>query len=102
MNYFDYLNYCSSRQIYEAIKHEQQQTAALILLHISTQLSAEVLTLFPVKTRAEIAMKMAEAGEVPDSLLKNLSDSLQEKISPSTENLGGIKFVAEVLKKLDK
>ncbi|NOQ30608.1 MAG: hypothetical protein GQ570_05740 [Helicobacteraceae bacterium] len=102
MNYFSYLNNVEAERIYEVMSMEQTQTIAIVLTYINADLSAQVLDLYPQETKADIAIKMSQVINLPESVLKNIADTLETKLLPSGIKLGGVKAVADILKLLDK
>ena len=100
MNFFSYLNIIEPKNLFNALQDEQLQTIAIVLVHIDKDLAADILNMFPDDIRATIAIKMTETDNLPEAILKNIADILKNKIVPSGVKLGGIKAVAEILKRM--
>lgn len=102
MKYFTYLANVGREQLFQAIHREHAQTIAIVLIHVDTDVAADVLDMFPNDIKADIAMRMSQLDTVPDMLVKNISDTLMGKVTSKGIKLGGIKAVADILKHLDK
>jgi flagellar motor switch protein FliG len=103
MKYFTYLANIGAEQLFQAIHKEHAQTIAIILVHVDTDVVADILNMFPNDSRADIAIRMSQLDTVPDMLIKTISDTLKGKISSAKGiKLGRIKAVADILKHLDK
>jgi flagellar motor switch protein FliG len=100
MNFFSYLNMIEPENLFNALQTEQLQTIAIVLVHIDKDLAADILNMFPADTRANIAIKMTAIDNLPEAVIKNIADILKNKIVPSAVKLGGVKAVAEILKRM--
>ena len=102
MKYFEYLQDAETQQIFNAIQMEQPQTIAIILVHVDTDLAADILNMFSDNMKADIAIRISQLDNIPDILIKSVSNTLKSKIAPKGVKLGGIKAVADILKHFDK
>ncbi len=100
MNYFSYLDDVESKNLFEALRTEQLQTVAIVLIHIDRDLASDTLNMYTDESRAKIAIKMAQIDDLPEVVVKNIANILKSKILPRGVKLGGIKAVAEILKRL--
>ena len=103
MNHFEYLANVGVEQLFHAIHTEHAQTVAIILASIDKDVAADVLNMFSNEQKADITIRISQLDSLPDMLVKNISNTLKDKVS-SVERvkLGGIKAVADILKHLDK
>jgi flagellar motor switch protein FliG len=94
------------QQLYQFIQNEHPQTIALILAHVTPAHAAALLAAFPENVRADIAMRIANLGEIPPEVIKRISSILSQKISSlgtsSRESVGGARTVAELVNKMDR
>ena len=102
MKYFTYLANVGREQLFQSIHKEHAQTIAIVLIHVDTDVAADVLNMFSDDMKADIAIRMSQLDTVPDMLVKNISDTLMGKMTSKGIKLGGIKAVANILKHLDK
>ncbi len=100
MNYFSYLEDVAPKNLFEALQTEQLQTIAIVLVHIDRDLAADTLNMFPDDIKAQIAIKMAHIDDLHEVAVKSIANILETKILPSGVRLGGVKAVAEILKRL--
>lgn len=100
---FAYLSRIRPQQLSDFIIHEHPQTIALILAHMDPTNAAETLNFFSDDLRAEIAIRMANLGDISPNVVKRVSTVLENKLESLTSykvEVGGIRAVAEVFNRL--
>lgn len=100
---FAYLSRVRPQQLSDFIIHEHPQTIALILAHMDPTNAAETLNFFSDDLRAEIAIRMANLGDISPNVVKRVSTVLENKLESLTSykvEVGGIRAVAEVFNRL--
>ena len=100
---FAYLSRVRPQQLSDFIIHEHPQTIALILAHMDPTNAAETLSFFSDDLRAEIAIRMANLGDISPNVVKRVSTVLENKLESLTSykvEVGGIRAVAEVFNRL--
>lgn len=100
---FSYLSRVRPQQLSDFIIHEHPQTIALILAHMDPTNAAETLNFFSDDLRAEIAIRMANLGDISPNVVKRVSTVLENKLESLTSykvEVGGIRAVAEVFNRL--
>ncbi len=100
---FAYLSRVRPQQLSVFIIHEHPQTIALILAHMDPTNAAETLNFFSDDLRAEIAIRMANLGDISPNVVKRVSTVLENKLESLTSykvEVGGIRAVAEVFNRL--
>lgn len=100
---FAYLSRVRPQQLSDFIIHEHPQTIALILAHMDPANAAETLNFFSDDLRAEIAIRMANLGDISPNVVKRVSTVLENKLESLTSykvEVGGIRAVAEVFNRL--
>ena len=73
---FAYLSKVRPQQLADFIINEHPQTIALILAHMEPNSAAETLGYFTDDLRAEIAIRMANLGDISPSVVKRVSTVL--------------------------
>ena len=107
------LEWIAPKDIFELIHKEHPQTIALILTYLNTDQAVAILTDLPADLRADVVIRMSSLDELPpaviEEVMETLSDALAAElhkmgISPGekAEKVGGIKFVANLLKETDQ
>ncbi|MDQ1340258.1 MAG: flagellar motor switch protein FliG [Campylobacterota bacterium] len=100
---FSYLDKIKPQQLSDFIQNEHPQTIALILAHMDPTMAAETLQLFPDETRGEVAMRMANLGDISPSIIKKVSTLLENKLEALTSykvEVGGPRAVADIFNRL--
>lgn len=100
---FSYLEKIKPQQLSDFIINEHPQTVALILAHMDASAAADTLTLFPDDVRGEVAMRMANLGDIPPHIIKRVSTVLESKLEALTSykvEVGGPRSVADIFNKL--
>ena len=100
---FAYLGKIRPQQLADFIINEHPQTIALILAHMDPTNAAETLSYFTDDLRAEIAIRMANLGDISPKVVKRVSTVLESKLESLTSykvEVGGPRAVAEVFNRL--
>lgn len=100
---FSYLSKVRPQQLADFIINEHPQTIALILAHMEPNSAAETLGFFTDDLRAEIAIRMANLGDISPNVIKRVSTVLENKLESLTSykvEVGGPRAVAEVFNRL--
>ena len=100
---FGYLGKIRPQQLADFIINEHPQTIALILAHMDPTNAAETLSYFTDDLRAEIAIRMANLGDISPNVVKRVSTVLESKLESLTSykvEVGGPRAVAEVFNRL--
>jgi flagellar motor switch protein FliG len=100
---FTYLDKINPTQISDFIINEHPQTIALIIAHMSSTAAAESMMDFDDELRAEVAIRMANLGEISPDIVRKVSAMLESKLeafSGSKVQVGGHRSVAEIFNKL--
>jgi flagellar motor switch protein FliG len=103
---FNALQKADPQQLSGFLQNEHPQTIALILAHLDPSQGAALLASLPEASRADIAIRMANLGEIPPEVIKRISLILDQKLnalgSYSRESIGGSRAVAELVNKMDR
>lgn len=100
---FAYLSKIKPEQLSDFIINEHPQTIALILAHMDANSAAETLTFFSDEMRSEIAMRMANLGDISPAIIKRVSAVLESKLESLATykvEVGGPRAVADVFNRL--
>ncbi|MEK7702622.1 MAG: flagellar motor switch protein FliG [Nitrospirota bacterium] len=106
------LEWIDPKSIFDLISKEHPQTIALILTYLSTDQSVSILADLPMDMRVEVVIRMSTLDALPppvvEEIVETLSDALVEALEnlgivpqEKAEPLGGIQFVANILKEAD-
>ena len=101
---FAYLSKIRPQQLADFIVNEHPQTLARILAHMDASSAAETLGHFSDDNmRAEIAIRMANLGDISPNVVKRVSTVLENKLESLTSykvEVGGPRAVAEMFNRL--
>ena len=100
---FSYLSKIKPEQLSDFIINEHPQTIALILAHMDASSAADTLTYFTDEMRSEIAMRMANLGDISPAIIKRVSAVLESKLESLATykvEVGGPRAVADVFNRL--
>jgi flagellar motor switch protein FliG len=108
-NAFDAIDRLNPLQLSQFVQNEHPQTIALILAHLTSSSSAELLESLPEDIQADVAVRMASLETITPDVIRGISSVLEEKLKPvggyassSTAAFGGIRAVAELLNRMDR
>jgi len=100
---FDILKKADSQQLASFLGKEHPQTIALLLSHLPTDQSAEVLSEFPDELRSDVLMRIASLGKVSPAVVQQVEqvvDQIAEAtLSQNMAMAGGAQIVAGILNK---
>src|SRR5256885_1088604 len=106
-NAFDAIDRLNPMQLSQFIQNEHPQTIALILAHLTTASSAELLESLPEDIQADVAVRMASLETISPEVIRGISAVLEEKLKPvgtyaHNQAYGGIRAVAELLNRIER
>ena len=103
---FEFLKRADPSQICSFIQEEHPQTIALILAHLSAQVSALVLSALPQDIQADVVMRIATMDRTPPEIVREVERVLERKMatvfSQGFTFAGGVKEVAEILNRVER
>lgn len=87
------------------IAGEHPQTVAMILAHLPSEISAEVMITIPDDKKGDIALRIAQLGQVPEEIIREVDEALRAELSNlggSGAKAGGLKVLVDILNEVDK
>ncbi len=87
------------------IASEHPQTIAMVLAHLPAQISAEVLMGVAEERKADIALRIAQLGQVPEEVVRDVDDALRFGLSDmggGSAQTGGLQVLVDILNSTDK
>lgn len=102
----DSLELIDPRTLANFIRNEHPQTMALILAHLDPKKCGECLKILPDGLHTEILIRMASLDAVQPEIIDEIDDVLRQEVqamgSISTQKIGGVEPIAEMLNLMDK
>ncbi|MBN1593359.1 MAG: flagellar motor switch protein FliG [Candidatus Coatesbacteria bacterium] len=93
-------------QLSKIIQNEHPQTVALIIGHLDPTQAADLLGSLPEELRSDVTLRLAALEEISPDVLSKIASVLDEKIESlsglQTEEVGGVRMVAEILNRMDR
>ncbi len=103
---FSFLRQVDSQNILTYVIDEHPQTIALILSHLPSQDSAEILAGLPTDRQLAVVQRVASMGQTSPEIIEVVEQGLEKRMSSlmsqSFENAGGVGAVAEMLNVSDR
>lgn len=102
---FSFLTKIKPVQLADFIVGEHPQTIALVIAHMDPSSAAEALSRFPDDLRAEVAMRVANLGDISPAVIKKVSTILENKLESLTSykvEVGGTRAVADIFNRLSQ
>jgi flagellar motor switch protein FliG len=102
----DSLKWLDTKAIERMVSAEHPQTAAVILAHLEAEQASQVMLLLSEQARVDIAYRLATMEEIQPDVLRELSEVLELELKVGVKSqgqqLGGVKFLADLMNGLDK
>lgn len=103
---FSFLQRAESENLLTFIQDEHPQTIALIVCHLPHHKASEILTGLPAQKQVEVVKRIANMEQTNPQVIRDVEKGLETRLSnvlgQSSEKMGGIPTVAEVLNLADR
>ncbi|PWK49159.1 flagellar motor switch protein FliG [Pleionea mediterranea] len=101
----DTLKWMDPRAVADIIRFEHPQIQSIVLSYLDPDQSAEIMGLFPEKTRLDLALRISALEAVQPNALQELNSIMEKQFSGSSSSkaaqMGGVKKVADIMNFLD-
>jgi flagellar motor switch protein FliG len=77
----------------------------MILAHLPPEISSEVMVSLPDERKGDIAMRIAQLGQVPEDIVRAVDDALRTELrnmGSSSGKVGGLQVLVDILNGVDK
>lgn len=102
---FGFLRGIPVERIVPALAAERPQTTALVLAHLPSGDASQIMRGLPAPFRAEVIRRIAELGPTDRQTVRDVEHRLEERLGDCITNpsrrIGGVHFIAEVLRQSD-
>ncbi len=103
---FSNIKHIDAKALGNFIRNEHPQTIALILAHIDSGKSAQIISEFPEPLQQDVILRIADLENVPINILDEVETVLREEIKAQgpvgSRQAGGSNTVAEILNQVDQ
>ena len=102
---FEFLKNIDYKTILTLLANEMPQTIALVITHINSKKSAQILAEFPNDIQVEIFKRIADMDSISPEIVRNVEEIMEQKLnsvgSVNTVEFGGVNYLADVMNNLD-
>jgi len=103
---FSFLQKADSENLLTFIQEEHPQTIALVLAHLPSAKSSEILVGLPPAKQVEVVARIANMEQTNPEVIKEVEQALEMRlsgiVSQTLQKVGGVESVAEVLNLSDR
>jgi flagellar motor switch protein FliG len=86
------------------LEPEHPQTVAMVLSNLPPDIAAEVLVAMPDDKKGGIALRIAQLGQVPEDIVRDVDEALREGLGSmgAGRSSGGINALVDIINNVDK
>jgi flagellar motor switch protein FliG len=84
---------------------EHPQTIAMILAHMPSEISSELLIAMPTELKGDIAMRIAKLGQISEDVVRDVDKALKLELSGAVGpggKAGGLQVLVDIINGVDK
>ena len=84
---------------------EHPQTIAMILAHMPSEISSEILMTLPDDQKGDIALRIAKLGQISEDVVRDVDVALQRELSGAVGpggKAGGLEVLVDIINGVDK
>jgi flagellar motor switch protein FliG len=100
------LRWLDPKTIARFLRNEHPQTVAVIVAHLDPGQAGSVLSSLPHTVQADVLLRIAKLEHIPAGVIQELDKVLQNELRATgaleTDQVGGVKAVAEILNNVDQ
>jgi flagellar motor switch protein FliG len=103
---FDFLYKADPKHLLSLIQNEHPQTIALILSYCTSEQASVILSELPREVQLDVVGRIATMDSTSPEVIKDIEKMIENKLSMGeavgTTEIGGIKYMAEILNSIDR
>ncbi len=87
------------------VEGEHPQTIAMILAHMPSEISSEILMSLPEELKGDIAMRIARLGQISEDVVRDVDRALKIELSGAVGpggKAGGLQVLVDIINGVDK
>jgi len=87
------------------VEGEHPQTIAMILAHMPSEISSEILMSLPDEQKGDIALRIARLGQISDDVVRDVDKALKMELSGAVGpggKAGGLQVLVDIINGVDK
>ncbi len=102
---FEFLRDVDYKSILTTLQNELPQTIALVLSHINSKKSAQIIAELPEDVQIEVFKRIADLDSTSPQVIRGVEEMIHEKLSSVSSvgqvEFGGVNYLADVMNNLD-
>ncbi len=102
---FEFLRDVDYKSILTTLQNELPQTIALVLSHINSKKSAQIIAELPEDVQIEVFKRIADLDSTSPQIIRGVEEMIHEKLSSVSSvgevEFGGVNYLADVMNNLD-
>ncbi|MBQ8435619.1 MAG: flagellar motor switch protein FliG [Oscillospiraceae bacterium] len=102
---FEFLRDVDYKSILTTLQNELPQTIALVLSHINSKKSAQIIAELPEDVQIEVFKRIADLDSTSQQVIRGVEEMIHEKLSSVSSvgevEFGGVNYLADVMNNLD-
>ncbi len=102
---FEFLRDVDYKTILTTLQNELPQTIALVLSHINSKKSAQIIAELPEDVQIEVFKRIADLDSTSQTVIRGVEEMIHEKLSSVSSvgeiEFGGVNYLADVMNNLD-
>lgn len=102
---FDWSKHVNLATLISYVRGEHPQTIAMILAHLPSEISSDVLASLEDGKKGDIALRIAQLGQVSDDVVRNVDETLRSEMSTAGARggkTGGVQVLVDILNGVDR
>ncbi|MCP4719732.1 MAG: flagellar motor switch protein FliG, partial [Desulfobacteraceae bacterium] len=87
------------------VEGEHPQTIAMILAHMPSEISSEILMTLPDEQKGDIALRIAKLGQISEDVVRDVDKALKMELSGAVGpggKAGGLEVLVDIINGVDK
>jgi flagellar motor switch protein FliG len=84
---------------------EHPQTIAMVMAHLPADIASDVMVSFPEDLKGDVALRVAQLGQVPDEIVRDVDNALKSEMRNMVSKggkAGGLQVLVDILNGVDK
>jgi flagellar motor switch protein FliG len=102
---FDWSRHVNLSTLISYVRGEHPQTISMILAHLPAEISADVLASIDDDKKGDIALRIAQLGQVSDEVVRDVDETLKNEMKDAGVKggkTGGVEVLVDIINGVDK
>ena len=102
---FDWSKHVNIGTLVSYVKGEHPQTISMILAHLPSEISSDILANIEDEKKGDIALRIAQLGQVAEAVVRDVDETLKNEMKTAGKSggkTGGVQVLVDILNGVDK